>query len=171
MGLLLDTLAELSRIRPGTTALVVERFHTEAQRTAFRDCIAESDLSANVDVVPSMSLPALTALLRNARIGLSPVSASGQGALAEHTKLFEYLATGVIPVASDLPGARRVLGVPVLASLSRVQTRRLGPSGSPLFWTILSAPMNCLNEEPPCIGNASRGRTAQHRSSSGSTQM
>ncbi len=108
--------------------VLVERFYLEAQRRAFFDRLAGSPARDLMEFVPNASIGELRALLSRCKVGLSPVLEGGQAAVTEHTKLFEYLACGVVPIASDLAGARGVLSAHDLGVL-------VAPGDVPAFTT------------------------------------
>jgi glycosyltransferase involved in cell wall biosynthesis len=103
----------VERLTQGASPLhvvFVDRFYLETQRMAFFDRLASSPARDSIALAPNLSVEGLHSLLLRCKVGLSPVLEGGQGGLTEHTKLFEYLACGVVPVASELPGAQSILG-------------------------------------------------------------
>jgi glycosyltransferase involved in cell wall biosynthesis len=70
---------------------------------------AEGTLSDRIDVVGWVDPPAVSALLRQARVGLCVLHPTPAYVESVPTKLFEYMAAGIPVIASDFRSWRRVV--------------------------------------------------------------
>lgn len=102
---LLAIAAGMKRRGLGVPLRIIDLFHgDQAFRRAFVERIAAEDLDIEIlQPVPSDRMPEL---LSRGSIGLSPIMALPNKALALPTKIFEYYKFGLVVISSDVEGSR-----------------------------------------------------------------
>lgn len=93
----------------GAKLTLVGRFdspHTQAKVEAL---VRARGLEQRVEIVGQVPHDAVGGYLREAAVGLVPLQPKSQYAQAVPTKMFEYMASGLPIVASDLPPTRRFM--------------------------------------------------------------
>lgn len=107
--LLLDIAQGVSRIRPGISFLVPDRFASPVFRKIFLARRKELGLEEVVRLYPNLAPQDLMQILNQATIALSPGLLVPKQIKAIPTKVFEYMAAGLPIVGSDLPHQRAIL--------------------------------------------------------------
>jgi glycosyltransferase involved in cell wall biosynthesis len=100
----------LARRRPATRWTIVGQPDSAAAGTGFGEALAAAGLSDRVTRLARIGFAEVPALLHAARTGVVPLPDVPKFRRNIAVKLFEYLAAGVPPVASDLPPVRALLG-------------------------------------------------------------
>ena len=93
------------------TLTIVERFFSEDERECFYGQLEQKGVPRCLNLIPNMPPDRLPFELERHDIGLSLLQPVGQYPYSVPSKLFEYMASGLAVVASDLPATRDVLSV------------------------------------------------------------
>lgn len=82
----------------------------DSQESYYQDMISKLDLLENVELRPRVPIAEIPMLLAQSRVGLLPVSYQEDGLLyTSPLKLCEYLASGLVVVASQVPSLMAAL--------------------------------------------------------------
>lgn len=102
--LLLDTIEELCLKRGlKVTFLLSSKFTSSGYKRFFLEQITERRLEEYVEFFPQVTLDELTQFMDKAKVGISPNLNVSKQRKALPTKIFEYMASGLPSVATDLP--------------------------------------------------------------------
>jgi len=105
--MLLEIAAIVAKKFPDWMFVFTEQYYLQEEKDQFFNELAKKRLGGAVKIIPRVKPLEMWSILKDASIGLSPLFPEGQTIKAIPSKFFEYMAAGLVIVASDLPYSRK----------------------------------------------------------------